>query len=106
MSRSSTAAEASSEPGLPVHPGRILRRELEARGITAHAAALALRVPPDRIARILAGQRGVTAETALRLGRFLGTGPQLWVNLQANHDLAVAWRDQRERIEREVNTAA
>lgn len=105
MSRSSTTTEPIFEPGAPVHPGRVLRRELDARAISAHALALALRVPPDRVARILAGERGVTAETALRLGRFLGTGPLLWINLQANYDLAVAWRDQRERIEREVQAA-
>ena len=58
----------------PVHPGRVLADELRARGLPANSLALALRVPANRISDIVRGQRSVTAETALRLGRYLGTG--------------------------------
>src|ERR1700751_973151 len=77
---------------VPIHPGRILRRELSARQLSANALARALRVPSGRIVDILNGKRSVTAETALRLGRYFGNAPQLWINLQAQYDLAVAMR--------------
>ena len=77
----------------PVHPGSILADELRARGLTANSLALALRVPANRISDIVRGQRSITAETALRLGRYLGTGAQLWVNLQAQYDLALAQQE-------------
>jgi addiction module HigA family antidote len=74
---------------VPIHPGRILRRELNARRLSANALARALRVPSGRIVDILNGKRSVTAETALRLGRYFGNAPQFWINLQAQYDLAV-----------------
>ena len=91
---------------VPIHPGRILRRELKARQLSANALARALRVPSGRIVDILNGKRSVTAETALRLGRYFGNAPQFWVSLQAQYDLAVAMRDVGELVEREVQTAA
>ena len=91
---------------VPVHPGRILRRELHARRLSANALARALRVPSGRIVDILNGKRSITAETALRLGRFFGNGPQFWMNLQAHYDLAVAMRDVGALVAREVETAA
>jgi antitoxin HigA-1 len=103
MSKSSTTTD--DHPGVPVHPGRIQSAEMEARGLNAHALALRLRVSPDRINRICKGERELSADTAIRLGRFFGTGPQLWVNLQANYDLAVAWRDGDAKIAREVDAA-
>ena len=66
----------------PVHPGEILREELGALGLSASALAQALGVPVNRVTMILNGQRGVTADTALRLARYFGTTPQLWLNLQ------------------------
>ena len=66
----------------PVHPGEILRDELDALGLSANALAKALCVPVNRITMILNGQRGVSANTALRLARYFGTTPQLWLNLQ------------------------
>ena len=90
----------------PVHPGRTLAAELEARGMTAHALALKLRVPANRISAIIAGNRGITAETALRLGRHFGNGAAFWMNLQARYDLSVAERDLGERIAAEVEAAA
>ena len=74
---------------LMTHPGRVLRAELEARGMSANRLALAIRVPANRITAILRGQRAVTAETAVRLGRFLGTGPAFWMNLQSAYDVSV-----------------
>ena len=71
-----------------IHPGRILRRELEARSLSANALALALRTPSGRITDILNGKRAVTPDTALRLGRYFGQNPRFWLNLQSNHDLA------------------
>ena len=91
---------------VPIHPGRILRRELQARQLSANALARALRVPSGRIVDILNGKRSVTAETVLRLGRYFGNDPQFWVNLQAQYDLAVAVRDVGARVAREVHTAA
>jgi addiction module HigA family antidote len=83
-----------------------LRRELHARNLSANALARALRVPSGRIVDILNGKRSISAETALRLGRYFGNDPQLWINLQAQHDLAVAMRDVGAIVAREVETAA
>jgi antitoxin HigA-1 len=74
----------------PIHPGEILADELAALGVSAAALAKALHVPANRISQILAGKRGITADTALRLGRWFGTGPQLWLNLQQAYDLDIA----------------
>src|SRR5699024_95639 len=87
----------------PVHPGEVLRHEfLEPLGLTAHALALALRVPANRITAILAGRRAVTAETALRLARHFGTSPGFWLDLQKNYELEVAELAGGERIRAEV----
>jgi addiction module HigA family antidote len=91
---------------VPIHPGRILRRELAARGISANRLALALRVPSGRITSILNGKRAISADTALRLARHFGTSAQFWLNLQTRHDLAVAERDHGARIAAEVDHAA
>ncbi len=66
----------------PVHPGEILGEELEELGLSANALAKALDMPTNRVTSILKGQRGITADTALRLSRYFGTTPQLWQNLQ------------------------
>ena len=81
----------------PVHPGEILREELEAAGLSANALAKALGVPVNRITAILNGQRGVTADTALRLARYFGTTPQLWLNLQRTWELRRAEINSTER---------
>jgi addiction module HigA family antidote len=91
---------------VPIHPGRILRRELRARNLSANALARALRVPSGRIVDILNAKRSISAETALRLGRYFGNDPQFWVNLQAQYDLALAMRDVGAIVAREVETAA
>ncbi|MFA6022232.1 MAG: HigA family addiction module antitoxin [Rhodospirillales bacterium] len=91
---------------MPVHPGRILASEIEARGLTPHALALKLRVPANRIGAIIAGTRGISADTALRLGHYLGTGPELWMRLQADYDLALAEKTSGPKVRAEVNVAA
>ena len=65
----------------PVHPGEVLSEELQELGLSANALARALAVPTNRITAILNGQRGITADTALRLSRYFGTTPQLWLSL-------------------------
>ncbi len=74
----------------PVHPGEILGEELEELSMSAEALATALDIPTARIRKILEGERGMTADTALRLARYLGTTPQLWLNLQKTFELRVA----------------
>ena len=74
----------------PVHPGEILREELEELGMSAKAIARELGVPQNRISDILRGRRGITADTALRLARYLNTTPQLWLNMQKAYELRVA----------------
>jgi addiction module HigA family antidote len=86
-----------------VHPGDVLRTEfLEEIGVSAYALAKALRVPPNRMTAIINGERGITAETALRLARFFGTTDCFWMNLQSNYDLAVARHKDAARIKQEV----
>jgi addiction module HigA family antidote len=89
-----------------VHPGRILKRELAARGLSANKLALALRVPSGRITSILNGKRAISPDTALRLARYFGSSAQFWMNLQTRYDLLVAERELGKRIKAEVNNAA
>ena len=86
----------------PVHPGEVLQDVMNEAGLSANALALALRVPGNRITAILNGQRGITADTALRLGRYFGTSAQMWMNLQATYDLEVAEDTLAGQIEHEV----
>ena len=91
---------------MPIHPGRILKRELAARGLSANKLALALRVPSGRITAILNEKRAITPETALRLSRFFGNSAQFWMNLQARYDLLITERELGDRINAEVERAA
>jgi antitoxin HigA-1 len=93
-------------PIAPIHPGQALRDELDSRGLSSNPLALALRVPANLLSAIINGKRSISAETALRLGRYFGTGATFWMNLQARYDLAVAERDIGPRITREVEVAA
>jgi addiction module HigA family antidote len=86
----------------PVHPGRILKRELAEIGMSANAVALALRIPANRLTEIINGKRSITADTAMRLARFSGTSAQSWMNLQTHHDLQVAEDRLAERIRTDV----
>ena len=91
---------------IPVHPGRILKRELEARSLSANRLALSLRVPSGRITMILNGKRVITPETALRLSRYFGNSAQFWMSLQTNYDLGMAEQTIGERIRAEVDAVA
>ncbi len=86
----------------PVHPGEILADELEELGLTANALAGHLAVPTNRITAILKGQRGVTADTALRLARYFGTTPEFWLNLQTTYELRVAEIESGDQINAQV----
>jgi len=85
-----------------IRPGAMLREELDARGMTGNALALALRINSGRVSEILNGKRAISADTALRLGQFFGNDPQFWLGLQATYDLAVAARQNGDRIKTEV----
>lgn len=95
-----------AEPLGPVHPGEILGEWMDELGLSANALAKALSVPHNRILAIRAGQRAISAETALRLARYLGTSADLWINLQADYDRECAERALGERIAREVTPRA
>ena len=72
----------------PIHPGAVLHRDyLEACGISQTSLAVMMNVPPRRINEIVHGKRGITADTALRLGHYFGMTPRFWMNLQARYDL-------------------
>jgi antitoxin HigA-1 len=76
---------------ITAHPGEVLREEfLKPLGLSVNGLAAALRVPANRIGAIVKGERSVTPDTALRLGRFFGNSPEFWINLQAMHDLTRA----------------
>ena len=74
----------------PIHPGEILSEELAELNIAAAELAREIKVPPNRITQIIAGKRSISADTALRLGKWLGTGPRLWLNLQQTYELDLA----------------
>lgn len=85
----------------PTHPGEMLLREfLEPMDVTQTRLADAIQVPYQRVNEIVNGRRGVTAGTALRLGKFFGTSPEFWMNLQARWDLYHALRDEADVIEK------
>jgi addiction module HigA family antidote len=73
-----------------IHPGEILAEELEELGVTPTELSRQINVPPNRITLIVKGQRGITGDTALRLGRWFGTSAQFWLNLQSAYDIRLA----------------
>jgi addiction module HigA family antidote len=78
----------------PIHPGEILLEDfLKPMGVSINRLARDIAVPPGRISQIVNGKRGITADTALRLARFFGTSPDVWLGLQAEFDLRVAQRE-------------
>ena len=87
------------------HPGRLLRRELEARSLSANRLALDLGVPSGRITDILNGRRSISADTAVRLGRYFGNRPQFWLDLQSQHDIAKVEQQRDKEIARRVQPA-
>lgn len=73
-----------------VHPGEVLKDELDTLGVTPTELARQIAVPPNRISQIVAGKRAVSGDTALRLGHWFGTDPQFWLNLQSAYDISIA----------------
>ena len=87
----------------PVHPGEILLEDfMKPLGLTQYRLAKEMNVYPRKVNEIVQGKRAITADTALRLARFFGTSPEVWMNLQAHYDLELARDDLAERVEREV----
>ena len=82
----------------PIHPGEILSDELTELNIAAAELARAIKVPPNRITQIIAGKRSISADTALRLGKWLGTGPRLWLNLQQAYELDLASHELKDTL--------
>ena len=87
------------------HPGRLLKRELERRGLSANRLALDLGVPSGRITDILNGRRSITADTAVRLGRYFTNTPQFWLDLQSQYEIALIERDHGREIAKRVRPA-
>ena len=91
----------------PIHPGEILREDvLDELGVSANAFAQAIGVPHNRITAILNGQRGISADTALRIARYLGGDAKFWMNLQATYELRKAEVASGKEIERQVRPRA
>jgi len=87
----------------PVHPGEVLLEDfMKPLGLSRYRVAKDIGVPTLRISQIVRGQRAITADTALRLGRYFGTSPNVWLGLQADHDLEVAQAKLAQRLNREV----
>ena len=93
--------------GMPpiVHPGRLLKREISARGLSANRLALNLGIPSGRITDILNGRRSITADTAIRLHRYFGNRAQFWLDLQSQHDPALVENERGDEIARRVRPA-
>ena len=88
----------------PVHPGDVLREDfMKPMNLTAYAVAKAIGATPITISLICRGQRGVSAEMALKLGRLFRVSPELWTGIQADYDLEVARQHHEKRIERDVH---
>jgi antitoxin HigA-1 len=88
-----------------IHPGRLLRREMHSRNLSANRIAILLGVPSGRITDILNSRRSISADTALRLGRYFGNNPQFWIDLQGQYDIAMAERQCGEEIRKHVHPA-
>lgn len=91
----------------PIHPGEILRADyMKPMDLTAHRLAMALHVPATRIAEIIHERRSMTADTAIRLGRYFKTTARFWLNLQTAYDLEIIEDSELARIESEVRLVA
>jgi addiction module HigA family antidote len=86
----------------PIHPGRALKTVLDDAQLSANAVALALRIPANRLTEIINGRRSISADTAMRLGRYFGTSAQMWMNMQSEYDLELAEAELADRIASEV----
>jgi antitoxin HigA-1 len=92
--------EGSEMPRIPIHPGEHLADELPELGISARELARTIRVPATRITDILRGRRGITGDTALRLGQYFGMSPDFWMNLQKLYELDLARQELRRSARR------
>ena len=87
----------------PIHPGEVLLEDfMKPLGLSQYRLAKDISVTPIRISQIVHGQRAITVDTAMRLARYFGTSPEVWLRLQVRYDLESAGRDLRDRIDREV----
>ena len=87
----------------PVHPGEVLLEDfMKPHGLTAYRVAKDIGVPALRIHQIVKGERGISADTALRLARYLGTSAEVWVRMQARYELEIAQTELESRISKEV----
>jgi len=94
---------AKSDKLPPIHPGEILREDfLKPLGISMNRLALDLRVPVTRVAEIVHQRRGITPDTALRLGRYFNTSARFWMNAQSSYDLEIAQDELQAAVERDV----
>jgi addiction module HigA family antidote len=100
MSRSSDIIRRQITARTPIHPGEHLAEELKELGISAAELSRQIDVPVNRITAIINGQRGVTADTALRLGHWFGTSPEFWLNLQKLYELRLAQKEVGNRVKR------
>jgi addiction module HigA family antidote len=87
------------------HPGRLLKRELAARKLSANRLSLDIGVPSGRITDILNARRSITADTAVRLGRYFGNSAQFWLDLQSQYDIALVEREKGGEIMKRVRPA-
>jgi addiction module HigA family antidote len=106
MWRSSIITEECAMPRTPIHPGEHLAEELNELSISAAELARQIDVPVNRVTAILNGQRGVTADTALRLGHWFGTSPEFWLNLQTLYELRRARKLSGARVNKLPTLAA
>jgi antitoxin HigA-1 len=91
----------------PIHPGEILLEEfMKPLGVSINRLARDIVVPPGRVSAIVNGKRAITADTALRLGRYFGTSPEVWMALQADYELRVAQRTIGAEVEKRVHCRA
>ncbi len=91
----------------PIHPGEILLEEfMKPIGISINRLARDIAVPPGRISQIVNGKRSITADTALRLGKYFGASPEIWLDLQSDYDLRIARRTIWPEIEKRIGTSA
>lgn len=91
----------------PIHPGEILLEEfMRPLGLSINRLAREIAVPPGRVSAIVNGKRSITADTALRLGRYFGTSPEVWIGLQADYELRIAQRTIGPEVEKHVHRHA
>jgi antitoxin HigA-1 len=88
-----------------VHPGRLLKRELLARNLSANRMGLDIGVPSGRVRNIINGRRAISADTAVRLGRYFGNSAQFWLDLQSQYDIGLVEREKGAEIAKRVRPA-